>query len=1074
MSQDVQWQEIEIPVIGVNETVDPAIMPPGQFVDTENVEYTTQSGVLRKRPGIEKIGDGALSNAERLATFRDQLLIIDPEGSASISPAMYSPIESNGNYRNISTIPSATVERNPIISELGSTIVGDMAICNGFAVYAICNPRTNIALVRVKELISDSIILEQNIQLPGHTPVWIKAATSGTKVLIVYSNGGGSITGAAIDCSGTMPFVEVVSNIISNESPSSRELDVIGSGFTTPRWFVIYRLTPAFSDIGAIVEIKLANSLLSQGWNQGFGNDVRATSIVEVVTNPITSTPAVWVNWYDLDDAGSGRPGWIAAAFQSASGAPIFSYLGWCIFADLGAETAVQGLDTRPIASGISPNPDGSVLLFHTQYHTTDSISDIYRPMLRWRSADIFGVLGSLKQKRGLRLYCKPWPATKTGHHFVWTETSGQVSRTEEEAMYTLCLLNVEESSSRALIEATALGDIVGNSVFDAPSLSATGYKTLQSSQQDNYGNYHNVINMKFIANESVSGLQELVTRYDHPGRFSSVEFGGSTYFTGGVLTQYDGSNHFENSFLIPPVITVELVAGGGTWDAIWVAGGGSAVSYAVIYETVTATGERIKSQVSVIRTINITATTQQIRLRIEPMTVSRRFWSTNHDQKFPQTIVTVYRNTLPNGDVLQRLVSFDATGANEFSCEPETTTRFVFLDTGSNISGGGTLGTTIYTDIETHEVLYTDSGEQENVLPYGGCTCIITHKDRLWIGGGEDRELIWYSKPRADGRAAEFTLGQQIRIPGQKVIGLGSMDNLLYVFCNRGIFVIDGEGPNAVGDPASGSFSEPVPINLSIGCEQPRSVISTPTGIMFRADPGIYIVSRATRAVEFVGAPVIDSTASYPDIAAARIVPRKTQVRFSCTQDSRTANSPGIVLVYDWEEGKWSKWAYANVDHMSDIITWNNHNTAMLSRTGDLFLETDDSFIDDTEPYSMMVETGWLSFGRLQGYKRIRKIGMLLEKLEVHGLAIKMYFNYTKSGLSATKVFDYATINGMANPEMLRITVPYQKQPSMKIRLVETQGPYNPNTAGFVLKNFAFEIGMMPGNVRLPQKQTA
>ncbi|MDE2103339.1 MAG: hypothetical protein KGL39_39225, partial [Patescibacteria group bacterium] len=591
---------------------------------------------------------------------------------------------------------------------------------------------------------------------------------------------------------------------------------------------------------------------------------------------------------------------------------------------------------------------------------------------------------------------------------------------------------------------------------------------------------YRFVANYKYVKSEEVSGPQEVEVRKDHLARYNSVEFGKATYFAGGIVTRYDGIRHDELGFINPPAFNAKREgAGTGSWangggpNAInWV---GAQAYYTVVYELVSASGELMISEVSDTMPVTITANTDTVILTLEPATITRRYWNASYNETSPRVIVSIYRSALPNDPEVQRLFTFDSPIYTRLVSDPEALDPIFLHDYGSNDSGNGKchMGSTPevtaypYYNVETHEFLYTNSGELENNLPYGGATAICVHKDRLWLGGGDDPEIIWYSKELAQSsdRCAEFSNNQQIRIAGERVVALESAGDYIVAFCEGGIYVISGDGPNITGDPSSGTFSIPFQIS-PIGCTQPRSVAYVPMGLMYRSVRGIHLVN-FERTVVWIGQPVQNTVDDYPDVLSVLVVPEKTQIRFSI---ANTARTDGRTLVYDWEEDRWAVWSYTGF-FVADSLEWGD-KLAILDTSGNLYAENRSSFADDNRGYGMYLETGWISFGRLQGFKKIRKFGMLLEKLDTHGLTVTMDYNYG-GNLTAVKTFSVSEISTINAPEWLRITSPYQKQPSIKLKIAEVPDPNNLATAGFVLKSIAFEIGMIAGLSRVSAKQS-
>lgn len=1106
MSQDVQWQEMEIPVLGMNERTDPVVMPPGQWILAHNAEFTTVSGSVRKRPGLDKVCITNATNINRLATHHEQLMIVDTEGGSAQDPRIYVPEEASGALRGIEPASPYTIERESVSADLGDSVLGDLAIVNGFTVYGLISIFAGHLIIRVKENSTGTIVNESLIYQPslpraqGDAPVWVRAAESHGSVLISFSIPGPisqpTIYGCVVDCTGTIPVLGPIRTIVTNEDSQASAFtcsyhDTAGSSLgIDPRWFIIYRSTVGGLP-GIILELKTA--VLTHGWTSIVGTNPSAFSVLE-------HGDYVFVNYYNKCQVGTPAPkypagtqSWQYAAFYSISGGLITGPNNWFTGTDLVTAndiSASAGKFHSGRKSGISgslTNPLGVVLWNSQPVRYTSSSEDYFdnRPMLRWRTTTLANVQGPAFQRRGASLWCKPWTDTTNFTYYVWVGTTGRIGSaiTPGASEWTLALLRINEDGL-CMLDASTAGQVLGLPVFGQGAGGVGGVSGNDiapfSSVKDSV-NFHTLVNIRYIREEELSGPQEIIARRDHLGRYSSVEFGGSTYFTGGVITEFNGSRNANLGFINPPLFNAKIVASGnGQWhtgsDPEWVA---QHVFYQIVYNVVSSNGELMMSAPSDLMDVIIGTATDTVILTLEPETITRRLWSTSVlDVTSPRVVISIYRSAFPNSSTLQRVFTFDSAIYSKLTSDPASLVPIYVVDRGSDATGAGNMyiGQTVsgtaypYTDFSANEPIYTNSGELENDLPYGGATCMCVHKDRLWIGGGDDPEVIWYSKERAADRHSEFSIQQQIRIAGERVVAMESAGDYIVVFCESGVFIISGDGPNSTADPSSGTFSVPFQIS-PIGCIQPRSAVYVPMGIIYRSVRGIHMVN-FERTVVWIGQPVQNTVDAYPDVLAAIVVPEKTQVRFAVANAER---SDGRVLVYDWEEDRWAVWKYSNFV-VADMKAWDNHNTAVLSTTGTLYTENYTKFIDDTIPYGMILETGWISFGRIQGFKRIRKFGLLLEKLGTHGITISMYFNYRDdfgAPLNVIKTFTPTEIANISAPEWLRITAPYQKQPSIKLIIAEIPDPEQFNSAGFVLKSMAFEVGMVPGIKRLPANQS-
>lgn len=1088
MASDVQWSEAEFQLLGLNEQIDKRLLPPGQLVMARNAEFSSESGSVRKRPGVQTRSSpaGGTPGGGRLGVFRDQLVMLDYAGGGGTVPALYMPNEHGGGWERDAEIPVPTLTRTPVSADLGGVVLGDvcavetLADSRRYLVYGLAlhtaadNPSDFSAMmVRVVERASGSVVLEKVVKSAyrsgGFVPNWVRAAASGDYALVTfgYEDPGTHVTstdilGFVVDCSTADVTVgsEVVITTKQTNVPvphdggaaNSPKHDLCGlspnhPAFAagTPRWALSYShfdsgvpmTTPTLRTIG------LSTPALIQDWVSDVGDYPAAISCIANASGGYFET--VWLNWVNNGWLNPEFPDpleWMFNVLDSETGMPNFADTVW--------DVDVGGIGYNAWTSGISPSATaGRAVLMHSQ--ATYGVDLGATRTLGWRRAYDDGTMETaVRHKRNAEIVAKPWrdPVTANWHHVWvgvfarWPDTLQIDSSGNTNPAVTYALLHVPEYDdkderggdlNKVSLEASCLTELA-HGVTTSGSPYHSGNPPASSCAYDG-AEWHVVLPAKFLPGEASFGPQDVAASWAHLGRGSSVEFGACTYFAGGVPTMWDGARLSEVGFLTPPLMAQVLghatTGSGGEW------GGTGDVQYAAVFEVVNAAGERTLSAVSDIRTVNVTnATTSEVTVNVGFSNATRRFWTAAYERVMPHVVVTLYRTPKPNDVLLKRIYTFDNVAVQGLLNDPDGN-FLTFVDGGK--------GDTKPSVVETHELLYAGdpaqtSGELENDHPVGGCTCLAVHKERLWLGGCDDPEIVWYSKERAGDRTAEFSIGQQVRIPGRRVVALGSLGDALAVFCERGIYAIFGEGPNARGDPSSGQFSEPVTISTSIGCVGPRSVVPFPGGLFFQAEPGIYLLNQARQLV-FVGETVKRLFAEFPVVRSAKVVDGKNQVRFVL---SDAAGDFGTVLVYDWHEDRWAEWRHVMAP-WADASNWVGHGFSYLTPDGYLYEEDDAWFQDGTSDYKMRLETGWIPFGRVQGYKRIRKVGILFEDLVgtlgAYGLSVRMEFRYNENlyGIRSWSSVEIAAWNAL-EPQWVRVTCPYQVQPSIRLAITEDE----------------------------------
>ena len=1132
---DLQWGEENVPVLALNESVDPRVLPPGMLSEVINVDYTARDGSVRKRPGTQLAMDAMVTaNANKLVVHqpKKQLLVADLEGSSSTAPALYGALDApdDGNSahveRHVGNAPNVVVRRQPVMTDLQSNIVADSAYVNtpndfGYMVYGTVHVQSGNWIVKVVQVPKNgeayepgNTVLETNIAYSREdgTAVWVRCAPAQDKYVLVTAmldtGAAVNIRGVVVDCSATtVPTIGAITVIVNgvtgftginttvgNDVAESTYDTDLGSG--TPNWLVSW-----LAGSSDVTVRRLYSTSLTTGWTQTIAGCYAARAISCYEYGGVT-----WLNWYSgLAENEIITYSWYYAALATATGAVTLAKTVWCAAADVGsadinAEGWVSGICFHEVAN--------QAILFHSQDFApvvgptgVPGFDD--RSLVRWRVVDTAAAMTAIYQKRGPWLLSKPWKDRNNGFYLAWcgydnisyqdplVSTTGSSPALAKFDMTAVLMRFAEPPSARsnyvpaASPTAQAIATTAGYTLAEPLSALYTNYvyaplRQAQVPRSVSHGTAANsavaveklgrrcCINVRYIQTELQSGPWDVCVRDTESadfragyGRYQTALFGQSTYGAGGLLTQWDGDRHHEDNYISQPTIRIDCVTTGSSdWPVAWAE---KLIHFQVVWESVSAGGERTKSATSALASITLggdvalgTAPTDTLTLYIEPNTVTSRSYGSGQTTQTPRTIAVLYASATPGGDDLHRIGEFSNDGSptlwNNYVCEPDALVPITITVTGP-------------WDNSELELIYNDSGELDNDPPYGGCSTLAVHKDRLWVGGGDEPDLLWYSKERADGRTAEFAFGQQVRIAGQEVVALASLDDALIVLCKNGVYAIYGDGPNATGDAASG-FYQVVPISTSVGCLSP-AVAVIPKGVIFQAPSGMMLLNRG-RALEPM--PHVNTSATARPVKSTAIVQQLSQARFVL------ANTPALVeagtvnadvLVYDWEADRWATWRYSLNSHSLEPPAGLIVDIAVIDDR--IYILTDDGRVlreDSTlggdcngtvgvtsYPYRQRLKFGWIDFGRPQGYKRIRHwLGLFNPNpwasytadptLFPFGLKATFDFNHADSGTSLERWWVNYELGGIAPWDGITKTRCHlsKKQPAIRLTLDEDE----------------------------------
>lgn len=447
----------------------------------------------------------------------------------------------------------------------------------------------------------------------------------------------------------------------------------------------------------------------------------------------------------------------------------------------------------------------------------------------------------------------------------------------------------------------------------------------------------------------------------------STSELGGSLHLSGGFLWQYDGVKPVEHSFHVWPedVDVTTATTGGNISDQRYY--------YVATYEWTDAIGNIHRSAPSV-----------------------------------PQGITTTGGNTSTNTIYVPTLRLTAKTGINSVRIVLYrwSTAQQIYYQVTSIISPTANVTTQDYVAIDDiladtaivgNTILYTTGGVVENIAA-PACSAVSLYKSRLLLVPAEDPNNLWYSKQVLSATPVEmsdlFTLYVAPTTGVQGSTGnlkfTTSLDDKAICFKNQAIYYFVGTGPDNTG--ANNDFSEPVFITTTVGCENQRSVVFMPQGLMFQAasGKGIWLLGRDL-STSYVGAPV--ERYNDANVVSALNIPGTNQVRF--TLDN------GITLMYDYYYGQWG--TFTDIPAQSSVVFQSLHT--YLNSFGQVFQETPGAYLDGSSPVLMKFKTSWLNLAGLQGFERAYYFYILGTYLSPHRLNVSIAYDYNEAPSQVTLI---------------------------------------------------------------------
>lgn len=515
----------------------------------------------------------------------------------------------------------------------------------------------------------------------------------------------------------------------------------------------------------------------------------------------------------------------------------------------------------------------------------------------------------------------------------------------------------------------------------------------------------------------------------------------GGTHVDSGVLRHFDGRAVFEHGFLLAPDNIV--FSGTSTGDYVynyqfvfaWKDASGRTHRSAMAPETPSGTNTYQRKRTSVIATGS--ALTLTVRSRgMSEKNIARTVGG--GDASAIEPVVEVYRTT--NGGSVYHLVG-SAVPFVAFS----DSTHDDYLQFAPQL----------YT---TGNVLDCDAAPPPR--------CMVEHQKRIWIVSNGAPDTLSYSRAiiasqeGAEGVPVEFSAAftEKASARGGDINALGSLDEKLIVFERNRIYYLVGNGPDDTG--SGGSFAS-YPLPFDVGALEGSAVGSTPLGLVFQSDKGIYLLDRSLQ-LQYIGKD-IEATAARGLVTSIVSVPGKPQIQLAIP-------SIGSILCYDYLVGQWSEWPL-NVPESAapSLLLASGSDVYVLDASGALYKETEWSGASASgEVVSMKASTGWIHLGGVGGYQRLRRIIVTGEYKSAHTLNWELYTDYNDATPAQSGLLSLTAATARGGLQA-RIDVVRQKCEAVRLVIWDSAATAG---EGCRLSGIALEIGVKRGLTKLPGGQ--
>jgi len=371
---------------------------------------------------------------------------------------------------------------------------------------------------------------------------------------------------------------------------------------------------------------------------------------------------------------------------------------------------------------------------------------------------------------------------------------------------------------------------------------------------------------------------------------------------------------------------------------------------------------------------------------------------------------------------------------------------------------------------------LYTTGG----VLPYvpvPSSRFAVLFRNRLIVGGSDDRRSVYYSNAPLSYQGASFAVGNVVRIEHEAgATAAGALGDKLILFTENSVWAIFGQFRDQTG--AGDAISEPEQIHDYIGCTQPASVVTVSTGlIFFGTDSRFYLIDDRLGLVP-IGLRVQTLTREsalerYDEIQAAVHIEGEREVRFFMRDSA--SGSVGI-LVYNYQVDQWSldRVTLTNAPFAGSwAAACSSPSLGTLAMTNADWVKDDGStWKDGTAWITLTASTAWIQPAGTQDYSRFRYAQILGRSAADHNLTVTVKVDFDESTTVATGTWTAAQLAPIAStvyPEQVRLQVGTQKTQAVKITISDAAPSGATSGQGPQLVGLALEMLPLGGMRRLP-----
>lgn len=521
-------------------------------------------------------------------------------------------------------------------------------------------------------------------------------------------------------------------------------------------------------------------------------------------------------------------------------------------------------------------------------------------------------------------------------------------------------------------------------------------------------------------------GTKEVTYTLSAATRCYSQEVNEVSYLPGGFLAEYDGEQIVENGFFHYP----EQVLQDGEVTGLLTAG---TYFYRFYWQWRNAKGQLERSTFGESVEVTVSGAAKGPKFYIPVLGCSLK------DEKELQLVV--FRTLKGQSTNYYRCSSLDPTDSTYVTVSDVTENLYL---TWEDTDFDENIGTSEPDTLFNASALDTVQAHAPQVISSG--------QYRVFYTTPEDDSRVHFSKLIDYEETPSFNEALTLSVPekGGKITAIEAGEDALWIFKERAVYVAAGTGPDNLGN---GEYGQPRIISQDVGCQDSRSIIRVPNGILFKSEKGFYLADRGFN-INYVGGATNEQRTE--TVLASVHQPLKHQVLFF------TASS---VFLYDYLVDEWADWTLEGESAAlcGDTVYWTD--------SGVLKKENPGVYTDNGSGYLFNIETDWIPLNGVAGFGRARRWALLAEYRDELTLTTRVAYDRIEGYVDDIDV-DYTGANAQSAGDRIHPRRRFSRQKTSALKFQITDGVEANDT--IILNGISIEAGIKSGVVKTGESSSS